>query len=892
MKNDKKNDINNNDLLNGVENYCLDDDDNDEPVTKINLNENKDKDKTKLKKYNFLLLGDEEENLFLIKAFSEIEENEGKQKALNNNNEKDIKYELLKTDKKEIEKNILLLEGIIFIYNNQKTDILIKIVDYILKLNSLFNVLCPTKFFPKLIVGNKKDVLNILKKRNFKEEDIRKNMSIFFYEILKDSKIGVSFATEKLIKMNQVYQDYKKYIILNKINEKKIFNNNSKHISKILKCLECNQIFDISIDQFSNIIYLSCNKCSTEIKYSYSEYEKTKNEFSIKCSICKKIIKDLNLAHYCFICKKNICEGCIKKHFQKDNKNKNFENFHEIIYPYIDFFCKVHEKVDYKYCLECQKNICINCEMESHLNHETKSYDEKHINSVLFTKKQNLKKEKEEYSKMKFIIEDCLESISKYLNDLILFKEEEINIKEEMITELEMFKYDYTLLQNVDNLYFDMNEIFYKGQESWEKKLNNIFEFFKEPIKIKRTKLCRKENLKGPYDIILKVNVENSSIKEEIDEMVTDLVYLNNYLNKNYFAVSFNNGLLKIYNDDFANRIPLLIINKEFEPNEGINSLQKSLGNTLLLVGNTKIKKVYFSEDFKEYKVINEIEIENKEEIFKNVLEMESFNSLIANNNYNQLIIYTSKKGKKLDIDTGGEIAFIDKISEKKIILQIQHNNLLDIHLDLNRQTICKNFSRISIADPYAYEELNNISNSICINNFSNDMTWIIYEFEMKMNEIKIKKNYKFNEGIIYLGKINEQLLLFYNSSEYKLILFDSITYIHFMRLPFNSSLKPIFSFPLNRRIDYLELLILCEGEYLAQCAMDLKIGFMYVIAKIKISPQNTNMNISLSSSSSISQKGEIKIRNNIVKIVKFKKNNFLIMTEDNLIYNIKYSPI
>ena len=437
-----------------------------------------------------------------------------------------------------------------------------------------------------------------------------------------------------------------------------------------------------------------------------------------------------------------------------------------------------------------------------------------------------------------------------------------------------------------------MNEIFYKGQDSWEKKLNNIFEFFKEPIKIKRTKLCRKENLKGPYDIIQKVNLENSTYKEEMDEMVTDLVYLNNYLIKNYFAVSFNNGLLKIYNDDFANRIPLLIV-KEFEPGEGINSLYKSLGNTLLLVGNTKIKKVYFSEDFKEHKVINEFEIENKEEIFKNVLEMEYFNSLIANNNYNQLIIYTSKKGKKLDIDTGGEIAFIDKISEKKIILQIQHNNLLDeLHLDLNRQTICKDFSRITIADPIVDEEPNNISNSICANNSSNDITWSIYEFEMKMNEIKIKMNYQFKEGISYLGKFNEQLLLFYNNSENKIILFDSITYINFMRLPFNSSLKPIFSFPLNRRIDYLELLIVCEGEYLAQCTMDLKNGFMYVIARIKIAPQNINMNISLNSNSTLSQKGENKTKNNVVKIVKFRNTNFLIMTEDNLIYNIKNSLV
>ena len=889
MKNEKNN-ISSKDFLYGDENYSLDDD-LDEPITKTNLNENKDKDKdnkTKTKEYNFLLLGDEEENIFLIKAFSENEENKGSQKDLDNNSGKDKKYKLSKIEKNEIESQVLILEGIIFIYNHQKTDILTKMIDYIIKLDSLFKVTCSSKFFPKIIVGNKKDIINILKKRDLKEEDI-KNMNIFFYEIPNNNVVGISFAAEKLIRMNQIYYDYKKYIAQNKINEKEIFDISSKYVSNVLKCLECNQIFDISIDQYSNIIYLSCNKCQREKKYSYSEYEQKKNEFSIQCSKCKKIIKELNLAHFCFICKRNICEGCIKKHFQKENKCKTYKNFQDIIYPYLDFCCKFHEKINYKYCLECQKNICVNCEMESHLNHETKSYDEQKINSVLFKQKQNLKKEKNEYSKMKIFIDDFLDSLSKYLNNLIECKKEEIKIKEEMIEELEMFKYDYTLLENVNNLFFDMNEIFYSKQDSWEKKLNNIFEFFKDPIKIKRTKLCRKDNLKGPYDIIQKVNLENGSYKEEMDEMVTDLVYLNSYLNKNYFAVSLNNGLLKIYNDDFASRIPLLLIDKEFEHDEGINSLYKSLGNTLLLVGNTKIKKLYFSEDFKEYKAINEFKIENKEDIFKNVLEMEYFNALIANYNYNKLFIYSSKNGKKFDIDAGGEITFIDKISEKKIIIQILNNNLL---VDLNRQTIREDCSKFTIAEPSSDEELNNISNSMCIYNSSNDATWIIYEFEMKMNEIKIKRDYKFNKGTSYLGKINEQLLLFYDSSENKVILFDSFNYIKFMRLPFNTTLKPKFSFPLNRRIDYLELLVLCEGEYLTQCTIDLKFGFMYVISKIKIAPQNINMNISLRSESTISLKGENKIKNNVVKIVKLRSTNFLIMTEDNLIYNIKYSHI
>lgn len=78
----------------------------------------------------------------------------------------------------------------------------------------------------------------------------------------------------------------------------------------------------------------------------------------------------------------------------------------------------------------------------------------------------------------------------------------------------------------------------------------------------------------------------------------------------------------------------------------------------------------------------------------------------------------------------------------------------------------------------------------------------------------------------------------------------------------------------------------------MAQCTMDLKNGFMYVIARIKIAPQNINMNISLNSNSTLSQKGENKTKNNVVKIVKFRNTNFLIMTEDNLIYNIKNSLV
>jgi hypothetical protein len=331
------------------------------------------------------------------------------------------------------------------------------------------------------------------------------------------------------------------------------------------------------------------------------------------------------------------------------------------------------------------------------------------------------------------------------------------------------------------------------------------------------------------------------------------------------------------------------MIIKEFEVNEGINSLYKSLTNTLLLVGNSKIKKIIFSEDYKEYKIINEIEIKDKDkdkdQLFKRALELESLNLLIVTDNYNKLIIYDNKNGKKKDFDIGGDLSFIDKISEKKIIFKISQKNLLDeIHLDLARQTISNDIlSKSHLEDISLEEEPSLMNNSILFQNETNDFVWKILEFDIKLKDIKITKNFEFKKNMIYLGKINEHLLLFYNSLDNKVIIFDLINYDDFMKIPFKSSVKPIISYPLTRKFDYLEFLILCEGGFLTQCAINLTNGFMYIITKIKVEPQNINIDLD-----SNNDTNEIENKNKVVKIIELDNINFLIITNDNSIYNLK----
>ena len=127
--------------------------------------------------------------------------------------------------------------------------------------------------------------------------------------------------------------------------------------------------------------------------------------------------------------------------------------------------------------------------------------------------------------------------------------------------------------------------------------------------------------------------------------------------------------------------------------------------------------------------------------------------------------------------------------------------------------------------------------------------------------------------------------------------MFDYISYSYNPKFYFNLSLKPIESFPLKHRVDYLDLLLLCEGGYLIQLILDFKKGFIYLVIKIKIYEKNLKINnISLldlnstNSSQKQNAKKENDNENNIIKIITLTKTNFLIVTKDNLIYNLKSS--
>ena len=849
MKNEEKNIINDN-TSNSQENNSK------------NINKLIEKNE---KLYQFVFLVDEEVgNSFLVKAFPKF--NEQNILLLNKNNS--IKIELNEIKIKEMDKLIKSIDGIIFINNIQNEKKLIKNMEIIFKLDKQVKKNNSKKFFPKLIFGNKFIIMKYFENK----KQVFNNNDVYIFEISSEKPVTINFACENLIKMNQINDNYQKFITENKIDEKKYKNFLRETSINLNKCFNCNYLYNILIDYSSNKINLKCNKCNIDHGYYYQEYLNILNNNFLECNICKTI-EEKKKFNFCKKCKKYICGDCIKKHIQKEYKLKD-ENYKFYRYKYylMNFYCYIHNKISNGYCLDCEENICPKCEMESHLNHKTKIFNNNEIFKLIKEQKENLLLEQKKFEKMKEIMDDCFETLKAYFGNLLNNKRKELEIKKEIIKELETFNYDNILIKNVMNLDFEDYEINYDIKDSLDKKISNIFDFFKKRKKMKKVNLCTTENLKGPYDILQKVNLKEG---KDDDDYLTDLCFLNNYMDKNYFAAGFNNGLLKIYNDDFENRIPIAII-KEFEINENINSLQKSKDNSLLLIGNMKIKKIQFSDDFTEYKLIKEIV--KKDQLFKMAFEIGESNNIFTINGYNQIKIYDFINGKELYKSfSKDEILFMEKISENKIILQISKNNLMNsLNIDIDQNSILLDIDNIDNNTGRFYSE-------IFLEVDKKDIFLKIIELEIINNEIKIKNNYQFDIKINYLGKIDDQLILLYNKKESGIILFNINSYESTKKFFINSSLEPTLSFIINKNVDSFELLVLYEGGTLTQCILNSKLNFMNVISKIKIEKfGNSKLNSKKIEESNQKNNGEIK------KIIRFANDNYLLITKGNLIYNLK----
>ena len=855
----------------------------------MNIKKNiKHSNSVKQAQYEFFILENQEipYNLIFINDKGNASMIETNIKFSNKNQEFEIKELKEKEDnlnKKNFDNYIKLIDGIIFTYFTKQNEIINNTLDYIFR---IYKKIQKEKTIPIIIFGEKTDIINSLVLK--KDKRVNKINDFLFLPKL-DTYSGFDFPIREFLKTKNIFIQYDKFIMKNKINEINFINNMNKYKINLLKCSQCNKVFQITFNQFSNTILLSCQNCNIEKKVDEIEFLALKN--NIKCHECNKWINSvINQNNYCFMCKKNICNECEKNHLKKEEKS-NIIKLGDILYQnnLVDAICNIHYKFCYSFCLTCNRNICPYCQAESHMEHITKIYDTNIIKELVSEEKGNIEIEKAKYKSIKMLINECINDLKNYFDNLVVYKEKEIEIKEQMIKECEIYKYDEILIENIKkfNLNNDKKWI-NREQETWDKKLNRIFEFFNEPIKITKTKLCIEENLKGPYDILKQVKL-NDTIGNK--DYITDICPLFDYKGKNHFAVSLGNGILKIYNDDFDSRIPINII-KEFDEDEGINSLYKCSRKSIILVGNTKIKKIFFSEDLEKYKVINEIE--SKNQVFMKAIDLNCFDILMATNSLNQILCFNFKKGNLLSDITSivnsaemdYEALFMDKISDNKIIFLFKESCLM--RASFGRGTIRDTIFEIDFSQNGSVNKLNN---EIYYREDFNKTFWKIIELDLdKNNNVEINKSQSFQKEINYLGEINEQFILLFNTINSKIIIFDVTSFSNNLELSFfNYIEKPILNLPLNKRKDFLDIVFLCEEGYLIQYVLNLKLELIYPIAKIKINDEIIENNHLIDSNGEEPETKEKPNKNNICKIINLEKTNFLIISNNFNIFNLKH---
>ena len=252
----------------------------------------------------------------------------------------------------------------------------------------------------------------------------------------------------------------------------------------------------------------------------------------LNCLICLRKITT-NKINYCKNCNIIFDNSCIEYH-------KSLS--HDILLnEYIFNFCLEHKNRYIFRCMECNKSLCINCDLNSH-------NDKLHTLNQISRFSLNIKSMdeiKSIFDKQKKLFE----KIKNIYNNIMQTLENDIQIKERIINNYITNKYDY-------NSYLNMNNLNVYNNEKFEKLLD---------------------------DILLK------SEQNKIDNKGIDTnEYINNYLSIFYYILminkeeEINNSLIK----DLANKINNLDIPKNNLNNNILNSYNEQMMEEKLINNN------------------------------------------------------------------------------------------------------------------------------------------------------------------------------------------------------------------------------------------------------------------------------------------------------------------
>ena len=314
--------------------------------------------------------------------------------------------------------------------------------------------------------------------------------------------------------------------------ENEIYANQFKEIqrlnyTKVYRCTKCWKIPKIEINEINDSINVKCihNQELINQTYKINKFIDAQDKVpdQTQCNFCKNgNYNHANNYDYCYNCQKIFCKKCDNTHKNSTEckSTKTYDKNIKNVTPFylLESFCPIHELPTKYYCLECDKYTCDTCFKDEHKTHNLKFYDKDYVEKLIKDNKKLLENTKIWYKYLEAYFNDMMKSLKNKFNELMDLKTKKLNIKENLIKNLELYKNNFNLIESVANLKFEkvnFRSIKYNANLNWKSKLDVIFEYLNEPLYVKSTNICLKKNIGRPFNILQEIKKQS---KEELEK--------------------------------------------------------------------------------------------------------------------------------------------------------------------------------------------------------------------------------------------------------------------------------------------------------------------------------------------------------------------------------------
>ena len=474
------------------------------------------------------------------------------------------------------------------------------------------------------VIGNKLDLVSQSDIKEVKEIGEKYAEKINGMFLMTSAKKGIGDVLQFILSIlnfkskNEIILKNKKAIIKE---YQQLFKLNN--LNRVIRCEKCKtKIPEIIFHDKSEKIEICCNKHSDE-KMIYS-FKEICNLINKKCSICKKEIeeKSNDSLMFCKLCQDLICYKCLKKHEHGKNSNQNYISY----YFEEDQLCNIHGFKNELFCLNCYLFICNFCYNNQHKDHQIMKFENKIIDKLIEEKRTFISKQRQQLENMKNYYTTLINEITKLYNEFKDKMDLILNLKENVLNQLEIIKYNNELYKTVINMKFNEINVDFdidKNKSSILDKLTIFFECIEQPIRIVKYNICNEGKILKKYNLTSIDELSFSQIKPTLTDGCN--------IDGNLCCFGFDNGNIYIYDKkDFKACLKKLSL---YENKRGVNSII-----------NFKNENLIFTSG---YEKIYQLKINKKLQIQKEALIIQKDTTFIklCEYYYRKSIVYTDEAG-------------------------------------------------------------------------------------------------------------------------------------------------------------------------------------------------------------------------------------------------------